>query len=81
MSMIVLLRAHGLRVVIYIDDHPPPHVHVLGDGEAKIRLVGADGRPELIESSRMKAGDVRKALAAVTEAQSMLLDEWSKIHG
>ena len=79
--MIVPLRAHGLRVVIYVDDHPPPHVHVLGDGEAKIRLVGADGRPELIESSGMKLGDVRKALEAVTEAQPMLLDEWSRIHG
>lgn len=79
--MIVLLRAGGFRVVIYVDDHPPPHVHVLGDGEIKIRLVGADGRPEIMDVSGMKAGDVRKALLAVTEAQSMLLDEWSKIHG
>ncbi|MDP3314751.1 MAG: DUF4160 domain-containing protein, partial [Devosia sp.] len=28
-----MLRAYGLRVVIYQFDHPPPHVHVAGDGE------------------------------------------------
>jgi hypothetical protein len=79
--MIVLLRAGGLRVVVYVDDHPPPHVHVLGDGEVKIRLVGRSGRPEIMDVNGMKGGDVRKALMAVTDAQSMLLDEWSKIHG
>lgn len=79
--MIVVLRAGGLRVVIYVDDHPPPHVHVLGDGEAKILLVGENGRPEIVDVAGMKLGDLRKALVAVAEAQSMLLEEWSKLHG
>jgi hypothetical protein len=79
--MIVLLRAGGLKVVIYVDDHPPPHVHVLGDGEAKIRLVGSNGRPQVIESVGMKQGNLRRALLAVSEAQTMLLEEWTKIHG
>ena len=79
--MIVLLRASGLRVVIYVDDHPPPHVHVIGDGEAKIRLVGADGRPEVIETYGMKIGDLRKALNAIEADQVLLLEAWRKIHG
>jgi hypothetical protein len=79
--MIVLIRAGGLRIVIYVDDHPPPHVHVLGDGEAKVRLVGAGGRPEIMDVNGMKSGDLRKAMSAITEAQAMLLEEWSKIHG
>jgi hypothetical protein len=80
-GMIVLLRASGLKIVIYVDDHPPPHVHVIGDGEARIRLVGANGRPQLMEAAGMKEGDLRKALQAVTQEQAMLLDAWREIHG
>jgi len=36
--MVTVLRAEGLRVVIYSNDHKPSHVHVFGDGEAKINL-------------------------------------------
>ncbi|MEO6015004.1 MAG: DUF4160 domain-containing protein [Devosia sp.] len=79
--MIVVLREAGLRIVIYVDDHPPPHVHVIGDGEARIRLVGPDGRPQVMEVDGMKVGDLRKALAAIENAQAMLLGEWSRIHG
>ncbi|MGH7152509.1 MAG: DUF4160 domain-containing protein [Acetobacteraceae bacterium] len=32
------MRAHGLWVVIFANDHQRAHVHVLGDGEAKINL-------------------------------------------
>lgn len=79
--MITVLQASGLAVVIYRHDHEPPHVHVIGDGEAKILLVGADGFPELLRVRGMKFGDAQKALRAVTEAQSLLLQEWRRIHG
>ena len=36
--MITVLRADGFRIVIFSDDHQPAHVHVFGDGEAKINL-------------------------------------------
>lgn len=78
--MITILRAYGLRVVIYRDDHPPPHVHVIGDGEMKIELV-AGGTPRVIGTKRMKATDARKALQAVADNQDMLLQMWSKLHG
>ena len=44
-SMVSVLRADGLRVVIFVNDHRPAHVHVFGDGEAKIDLRGFDGDP------------------------------------
>ena len=78
--MIVVLRASGLRIVIYVDDHPPPHVHVLGDGEAKIELGGPNDRPHVIDATGMKEGDLRKALRTVTESKVLLLKEWSKLH-
>jgi hypothetical protein len=41
--MVTIHRAQGLRVVIFTDDHEPAHVHVFGDGHAKINLIGPDG--------------------------------------
>jgi hypothetical protein len=78
--MITILRAYGLRVVIYRYDHPPPHVHVIGDGEMKIELV-ANGTPRVISTKRMRASDARKALQAVKEHQDALLQMWSELHG
>ena len=43
MRMVTVLRVQGLRVVIFVTDHLPAQVHVLGDGEAKINLLDADG--------------------------------------
>jgi hypothetical protein len=34
-----------LRFAIYTDDHEPAHVHVIGDGNAKINLDGPGGKP------------------------------------
>jgi hypothetical protein len=79
--MITVLRSAGLSVVIYAHDHEPPHVHVIGDGEAKILLVGNDGAPAVLDVWGMKEGDLRKALKAVSEAKAVLLEEWERIHG
>jgi Domain of unknown function (DUF4160) len=56
--MVTVLRAYGLRVVIYTNDHDPAHVHVFGDGEAKINLLSADGPPALIWAVGMSRGEV-----------------------
>ena len=79
--MVTVLRADGLRVVIFVDDHIPAHVHVVGDGQAKINLLGADGMPELIWADGMTRGEIRRAVRIVTEAQSLLLARWENIHG
>ena len=79
--MITVLRASGLEFAIYTDDHPPPHVHVYGDGKAKFFLAGRKGTPELWRSSGFKSGDLRKALMIITEHRDELLDIWTEIHG
>jgi hypothetical protein len=79
--MVTVLRAHGLRVVIFLNDHEPAHVHVLGDGEAKINLLGAGGAPELVWADGMGRGEVRRAMRIVTEEQASLLARWEEIHG
>jgi hypothetical protein len=79
--MITVLRAYGLKVFIFSDDHEPAHVHVRGDGQAKIKLVGADGQPEVMWSAGMTQAERGRALRAVREAQTELLEKWRRIHG
>jgi len=79
--MVTVLRAHGLHVVIFVDDHQPAHVHVFGDGEAKINLRGTDGVPELIWADNMTRGEIRRAMRIVVEQQVFLLARWEDIHG
>ena len=79
--MVTVHRERGFRVVIYSDDHEPAHVHVYGDGTAKIALAGAEGMPKLLSASGMKEGDIRKAVRIVAKQQDHLLECWSEIHG
>ena len=79
--MVTVFRAHGLRFIIFVDDHAPAHVHVFGDGHGKINLLGPGGAPEIVTIEGMKRGDVRRAMQVVVEQQAMLLSRWREIHG
>lgn len=80
--MVTVHRQDGFRLVIYLEDHEPPHVHVYAGGaEAKIGLLAQDGRPYVIRAFPMRAGDLRKAVQLVSEQQAMLIAKWREIHG
>lgn len=79
--MVVIHRAAGLRVIVFVDDHEPAHVHILGDGEAKINLAGEDGKPELVWAVGMSRADIRRAFRLVVEQQDTFLARWRAIHG
>lgn len=79
--MVTIHRAFGLRFVIFSNDHLPAHVHAIGDGEAKINIVGADGQPELIWAVGLKRNDIRRAMDIVAENQTAFLEKWTEIHG
>lgn len=79
--MVTVHREAGLRFIIFVDDHEPAHVHVIGDGTAKINLMGPDGKPELVSNDGFKAGDLRKAMRIVAERQAFLLERWIEYHG
>jgi hypothetical protein len=54
--MPTVLRIGGLRVVIYLNDHPPAHVHVLGPGWLiVINLIGPTIREAINCSELMDA--------------------------
>lgn len=74
-------RAGGFRIVIFTNDHKPAHVHVFGDGEAKINLVGPGEAPELVWAIDMTRADIRRAMSIIMEQREHLLARWSVIHG
>jgi len=80
-GMVTVHRELGLRFVIYTTDHVPAHVHVIGEGEAKILLVGRDGAPELVYNQGLKTGDIRKAMRIVAERHAILIARWRAMHG
>jgi hypothetical protein len=79
--MVTVLRAGGFRVAIYLNDHAPAHVHVIGDGEARIDLSEPDGATALVWAHGMTRADLRRALAVVSEHRDALLARWREIHG
>ncbi len=79
--MVTVLRANGLRVLIFVNDHLPADVHVFGDGEAKIDLVGPDGAPVLVWADGMSRGDVRRAMCVTVEQQAFLMARREDIRG
>lgn len=78
--MVTVVRAGGLRIVIFTDDHEPAHVHVFGDGHAKIDLV-APGGPALVWANGMSRGEVRRAMRLVRAGRQRLLGAWEELHG
>lgn len=79
--MVTIHREHGLRFIIYLDDHEPAHIHVIGEGEAKINLVGVDGVPELVRAVGFTAAALRRIMRVVGLQQRTFLDHWRHWHG
>jgi hypothetical protein len=76
--MPTVLRQEGCEIVIYLNDHLPPHVHAfIGGGEAKINLDPV----EVAQAWKMNKATVRKAKRVVVENQLYLLERWEEING
>ena len=80
--MPTIININGYRVIIWPDDHAPPHVHVFnGDGEAKISIGNNGEPPRLITIHNLLRPEIRQAWEIVAKNQTALLNAWRKIHG
>ncbi|WP_031229587.1 DUF4160 domain-containing protein [Asticcacaulis sp. YBE204] len=81
--MPTVLQIGNIRVIIYTNDHPPPHVHAVKGNEARARfaLNGPDGPVELMEQEGFKPTEVRKIGEAIAENLTAICEKWSEIHG
>jgi hypothetical protein len=73
-----VLRIEGLRVVIYPNDHPPAHVHVIGPGwVVVVDLLG----PKVREVIGCNEWEARRVLRLVADRQMTLMEAWRQYHG
>jgi hypothetical protein len=72
--MPILQRFAGARVLMYLNDHPPPHVH--------IKLM--DGRDCTVDledfaiKGRVAIREIRDALAWIEARRDFLFDAWRR---
>ncbi len=77
--MPTVLRVGRLRFVVYLNDHPPAHVHVLGPGwVVVVNLQGPEVR-EVVGPCAQR--DARRVLDLAAEQHAALLDAWRRFHG
>jgi hypothetical protein len=79
--MVTVWRAEELRIVMFVEDHLPAHVQVLGDGQATINLERAGRDIELVWADGMTNGEVRRAMRVVRSQRARLLRRWRELHG
>ena len=80
--MATVLRLRGLRVVIYSNDHSPPHVHVIGPDAAATIALGAEGKhASVVINNGLSRTLLAAALAAIDRNEAVLAQRWREIHG
>jgi hypothetical protein len=80
--MPTVFRFGSLRVVVYPNDHRPPHVHVIGNGhEAVFELQCPKGPVNLRENYGFWRADLAAIVTNLNEHLELLCAAWEKIHG
>jgi Domain of unknown function (DUF4160) len=77
----VLPQLKGWRIVIYPNDHRPPHVHVVGVmQEARFELLMREERVELMSNIGFTLKQLQQIEAYLLNNLSHLCSEWRRIH-
>jgi uncharacterized protein DUF4160 len=80
--MATILRVRGMRIVIYPNDHWPPHVHVIGaDGRARIALGDECEAPSVMDNRGLSRGDLADVRVEIERNRDLLSLRWRQIHG
>ena len=80
--MPTVLRIGALRVVVYLNDHRPAHVHIIGRGSHAIfELNVSPDKVALRENYGFSFRETNAMRRAVVQNLVFLLAEWEKIHG
>jgi hypothetical protein len=81
--MATVLTLRNIRVVIYSNDHPPPHVHAIKrDGaRAKFELNCPDGPVTLVEHIGFRSAEIVGVGTAVAANLANICAQWRVIHG
>ncbi len=79
--MPTVMRIEGVRVVVYPNDHRPPHVHVLGAGKQAVFLLNAPmGPPTLRGSFGFTTGELNRIASIIADNMATLFAAWERFH-
>lgn len=79
--MATLFRIAGYRIIIYPNDHRPPHVHAVGEGHARFELGCSPADVHLTEQDGVSTADLRRIAKEIMRRHPQCLACWSKHHG
>lgn len=81
--MAEVFRKDGFIVVVWPDDHHPPHVHVFKAGAQVKIAIGRPGLelPRILDDKTMTRQDRKEALKLVIQHQAICLAKWETLHG
>lgn len=80
--MPTVLRFGAFRVVIYLNDHRPAHVHVRGRGsQAIFNLNCPAGPPELFAQRGLSSAEIGVIKRGLSANLQFLCEAWKDIHG
>lgn len=72
--MPTMQRLSDCRILMYVGDHPPPHVHVvLRDGRNAIVEIES-----LLVVGKLAGREIRDALIWIAARKAFLLTEWQR---
>ena len=75
--MPTVLQIDGFEVMIYPNDHNPPHVHVFrAEGEVIINIDDSAVR----DAWEVKGKDIRRAQQIVEQNRDFLMQKWDELH-
>jgi Domain of unknown function (DUF4160) len=78
----VLPALKGWRVVIFTNDHRPPHVHVIGAEEhARFALLCDLGQVQLMSTIGFSLRQLQLIADYLQANIAHLCNEWGRIHG
>ncbi len=80
--MPALFTVGPYRIVIYLNDHAPAHVHAVGpDGYARFELGRNQDEVALMEVEGIPRTSLRRIAAAIINRHDECKEHWRKIHG
>ena len=80
MPTIVWIR--NIRIVIYLNDHRPAHVHAIRGNEFSVfELHCPNGPPELREANGFSGPELKRIAEAIAAQLELLCLKWRAIHG
>lgn len=81
--MPTILKLRNIRIAVYTNDHPPPHVHALKGNEAGARFLlnCPDGPARLWDHEGFKLAELNEIGVLITENIGFVCAKWSEYHG